>query len=97
MRIFLLIWTISIFAKQSFFRNPIKNQKACKRINNMIIEPNSRDCIFLRQQILGLMHLLFAKILSDIATVPLYWLRLTRIQKKRNTFLSDYKMTEICE
>ena len=43
------------------------------------------------------MHPLFAKILLNIPTVPLYWLRLTGIKKKRNTFLNDYKTTDIYE
>ena len=43
------------------------------------------------------MHLLFAKILINIPTVSLYWLRLTGIEKERNTFRNDYKMTDIHE
>ena len=45
---------------------------------------------------LGLMHLLFAKMLLNIFTVPLYWLRLIGI-KKKNTFLNDYKMSDVYE
>ena len=43
------------------------------------------------------MRLLFAKIILKIPIVPLYWLRLTCIEKKGNTFLNGYKKTGIYE
>ena len=61
-----------------------------------MFKPNLHDCIFLRQQILFLLHLLFEKILLNIPTVPLCRLRLTGFKKKKKN-LNDYKLTDIYE
>lgn len=66
-RNFLLIWTIKIFCQANLFRNLVKIEKTYKKISNMLIKQNLYNCIFLQQNVLGIMHLLSTKILLKLA------------------------------